>query len=108
MEPFKRISRVFECRKAVRLDFEVTFGFAAARSGRLAGPRRNQSFSLQTLECRVDRTNHRRTTRYALNFSANHRPVCAVAQTENCQQNDMLKLTEVFTLRHNICIIDNM
>ena len=66
----------------------------------------DQLLPLESLECCVDRADRGRTTRYALDFSANHCPIGTVAQAEDDQQNDMLELAEILTLSHNICIVD--
>jgi hypothetical protein len=56
----------------------------------------------------VDRADRWRATRDVLDFSANRRAICAFAQTEDRQKNNMLELAEILTLRHNIDIVDNI
>ena len=108
MKSFKSNSNVLKSRYAGSFNLEMAFGLSAPLCRRLADPRRNQSFSFEAFERRVDRPNRRETIGYALDFGANRRSVCAFAQAKHGQQYDMLEFAEVGAFRHNIYILDNI
>ncbi|MGB6600695.1 MAG: hypothetical protein WBE77_06395 [Candidatus Cybelea sp.] len=108
MKSFKSHSNVLESRYTGSFDLEMTFGLSASLCRRLADPRRNQSFSFETFERRVDRPNRGKAVGHALDFGANRRAVCVFAQTKHGQQYDVLEFPEVGPFRHNVYILDNM
>ncbi len=105
---FERFSRALEHGQAVDLNLEVTLCLAATFCRGFADPRRSQALAFETFEGLVDGTDGRRTTRNVLDFSAYHPTIRPVSKAENCQQNNVLELSEVLALAHIVDIVDNI
>jgi hypothetical protein len=98
----QRVAAVAQRPDAAGCDLEIAFGAAAAFRGRIAEPGGDVAFFLQPIEGAVERAHRQGSAGAFFDFASNGHAVRVVTETQDCKQDDLLKLAQMLAAGH-IC-----
>jgi hypothetical protein len=104
-ESFVRSTGAGECFSACSRHGDVALRATATLRSRVAHARRDQALCLEAIERGVQRTRGDGASRTIRQFGANRHAVCAVAESQNRQEDQLFELAEIHRTYHLNCIV---